>query len=162
MSERSLEELTTVGFGPRVGATLIDTLLLGLITDTVLLWAFGRLYFVDATLAQESSFDEFMLYIFPMLVVIGCWMKYAATPGKALLDLQIVDARTGGQPTVSQWIIRYLGYFVSVLPLGLGLFWVIWDKKNQGWHDKMAKTLVVEQDGFEALNQELNKAVSDA
>jgi len=56
---------------------------------------------------------------------------------------------------LAQWLIRYVGYFVAVLPLGLGILWVAWDKKKQGWHDKMAKTLVVERDPFEGLNDEL-------
>jgi uncharacterized RDD family membrane protein YckC len=44
--------------------------------------------------------------------------------------------------------------------LGLGFLWVIFDKRNQAWHDKMANTLVVHDDEFEALNQELDKAFS--
>jgi uncharacterized RDD family membrane protein YckC len=55
----------------------------------------------------------------------------------------IVDAKTGRKPTMRQWIIRYLGYIVSLLPLGLGYYWVGWDKRKQGWHDKMANTVVV-------------------
>jgi uncharacterized RDD family membrane protein YckC len=36
-------------------------------------------------------------------------------------------------------IVRYLGYFVSSIPFGLGLFWVAFDARKQGWHDKMAR-----------------------
>jgi len=56
----------------------------------------------------------------------------------------IVDAKTGGKPTLKQWIIRYLGYFVSLIPFGLGYFWVAFDKKKQGFHDKLAKTVVIQ------------------
>ena len=59
------------------------------------------------------------------------------------IKAKIVDAKTGEKPTLTQFIIRYLGYFVAVIPLGLGIFWVAWDSKKQGWHDKMAGTLVV-------------------
>jgi uncharacterized RDD family membrane protein YckC len=38
---------------------------------------------------------------------------------------------------------RYLGYFVSTIPFGLGLFWIGWDKRKQGWHDKLAGTVVI-------------------
>jgi uncharacterized RDD family membrane protein YckC len=56
---------------------------------------------------------------------------------------RIVDAKTGGKPTSGQWLIRYVGYFVSSIPFGLGLFWVAFDARKQGWHDKMAGTVVV-------------------
>jgi len=39
--------------------------------------------------------------------------------------------------------LRYLGYYVSTIVLFLGFFWVAWDKKKQGWHDKMARTVVI-------------------
>ena len=45
--------------------------------------------------------------------------------------------------TLTQLVIRYLGYFVSTIPLGLGLLWVGFDRRKQGWHDKMANTVVV-------------------
>jgi uncharacterized RDD family membrane protein YckC len=160
MSESSHYVAEPAGFGTRVGASLFDTFLVALITDTVLLWAFGRMYFIDPMLAEQGTFDDVMLYLFPLVAVIGFWLWCAATPGKLVLDMKIVDASTGGKPTLKQWVIRYLGYFVSALPLGLGFLWVIFDKRNQAWHDKMANTLVVHDDEFEALNQELDKAFS--
>ena len=57
----------------------------------------------------------------------------------------IVDEKTGGKPSLGQLIIRYLGYFVSLVPLGLGYFWVAFDKKKQGFHDKLANTVVVQR-----------------
>jgi uncharacterized RDD family membrane protein YckC len=32
-----------------------------------------------------------------------------------------------------------------MLPLCLGIFWVGWDKRKQGWHDKIAGTLVIKE-----------------
>jgi uncharacterized RDD family membrane protein YckC len=59
----------------------------------------------------------------------------------------IVDARTGGKPSTRQFIIRYLGYYVSMIPLMLGILWVGFDARKQGWHDKMAGTVVVRRKG---------------
>ena len=56
---------------------------------------------------------------------------------------RVVDAGTGKTLSAGQSIGRYLAYFVSALPLGLGLFWVAWDEKKQGWDDKLAGTVVV-------------------
>ena len=58
------------------------------------------------------------------------------------MDCQVVDAKTGNPISYLQAFIRYVGYYVSILSFGLGFLWVIWDKKNQGFHDKIAGTVV--------------------
>lgn len=51
-----------------------------------------------------------------------------------------------GQPaSPAQLVGRYLAYYMSMRPLGLGLIWVVFDKRKQGWHDKLAGTVVVKQ-----------------
>ncbi|MGA7985503.1 MAG: RDD family protein [Burkholderiales bacterium] len=42
--------------------------------------------------------------------------------------------------------IRFLGYFVSIVPLGLGFLWIAFDRKKRGWHDLIAGTVVVYED----------------
>jgi len=56
---------------------------------------------------------------------------------------RVVDARTFQPPGTGQLIIRYLGYFVATVPFCLGLLWVAFDKRKQGWHDKLAGTVVI-------------------
>ena len=60
-----------------------------------------------------------------------------------ITKLTIVDAKTGGKPSATQFIGRYLGYYVSMIPLFLGIIWVGIDKKKQGWHDKLSGTVVI-------------------
>jgi uncharacterized RDD family membrane protein YckC len=69
--------------------------------------------------------------------------KYGATLGKKVMKIKIV--REDGQPmTILTVILReVVGKFVSSVLLCLGYFWVMWDKKKQGWHDKIAKTIVI-------------------
>ena len=90
--------------------------------------------------------DILISYILPAIAVIIFWQYKQATPGKMLFNARIVDAKTGNKPSNGQWIIRYLGYIPSTLVFGLGFLWVALDKKKQGWHDKMAGTVVVYQD----------------
>jgi len=54
-----------------------------------------------------------------------------------------VDAQTGATPSAKQLVGRYFAYLVSTLPLCLGLLWIAVDKRKQGWHDKLAGTVVV-------------------
>jgi uncharacterized RDD family membrane protein YckC len=72
-------------------------------------------------------------------------LYFAGTPGKRLMRLKVLDGKTGNKLTVMQSIIRYIGYIPSILVFGIGLFWVAFDAKKQGWHDKMAKSVVVRE-----------------
>jgi uncharacterized RDD family membrane protein YckC len=60
-----------------------------------------------------------------------------------IMKLKIIDAHSGGPASTGQLIGRYLGYYVATIPLALGLVWVAFDERKQGWHDKLAGTLVV-------------------
>ena len=78
------------------------------------------------------------------------WWAKQATPGKLLIGAQIVDEKTGGKPSTAQLVGRYLGYYVSIIPLFLGIIWVAFDTRKQGWHDKLAGTVVVRKTGSDA------------
>jgi uncharacterized RDD family membrane protein YckC len=52
---------------------------------------------------------------------------------------------------VIECIGQYFGYFVSILPLMLGFIWVGIDKKKQGFHDKLAGTVVIREWSKEAV-----------
>jgi len=97
-------------------------------------------------------------HIFPFLIVVSFWVKYAATPGKMLFDCEVVDAETGKKMTVKQSVIRYASYFVSTVSFGLGFLWIVWDERKQGLHDKIAKTVVVIRDDSQIPLEELEKS----
>ena len=77
------------------------------------------------------------------MAIILFWIYKSATPGKMVIDAIIVDADTLGPPSKFQLFVRYLGYYVSIFPFCLGLFWVAWDQRKQGFHDKLANTVVI-------------------
>ena len=68
--------------------------------------------------------------------------------------LTIVDADTGGKPSNGQFIIRYIGYYLAILPLFLGIIWVGIDKRKQGLHDKLAGTVVLRNTQLEPVKFE--------
>lgn len=166
-------ELEYVGFWARVGASLVDTVLALLVLVPLLGLVFGKAAFdltgpdltkldlrgtdlpssalgtlalggpaIHESLLMRS--EHFLLeWLLPALAVIAFWMARQATPGKMLISARIVSAHTGGKPSAAQAIVRYLGYFVSTIPFCLGLIWVGLDRRKQGWHDKLAGTVVV-------------------
>lgn len=135
-------ELEYVGFWARVGAALIDTILFGIICVPLLLWIYGDDYWMSEDLIKGPA-DLIINLVLPAIAIVIFWIYRQATPGKMAISARIVDAKTGGKPTTGQLIGRYLGYYVSSIPLFLGLIWVAFDPRKQGWHDKLAGTVVV-------------------
>ena len=135
-------ELEYVGFWPRVGAALIDTVLVALICLPLLTAAYGWHYWSSDTLVKGPA-DLLINWVLPAIAVLLFWIYRQATPGKMAISAQIVDAASGGKPSTRQLVVRYLGYYVSIIPLFMGLFWVAYDRRKQGWHDKLAGTVVV-------------------
>ena len=138
MEEREFEY---VGFWVRVGATLIDSILLLVVTMPFLLAFYGLAYLDSDNI--EGPADFILSYVFPIVAVILFWYFKQATPGKMAVHAKIVDAKTGGAPSVGQCIGRYFAYILSAIPLCLGYIWVAFDPKKQAWHDKLAGTVVV-------------------
>ena len=143
--EPAAGNLEYVGFWKRLIAFLIDVFILTVITVPLLLAIYGRSYI---KLAQEGGgiagvWDFLIQYVLPTIAVIVFWRYRGATPGKMAISAKIVDAKTGGPASTGRLVVRYFAYLVSMLPLFLGFVWIAIDKRKQGFHDKIAGTLVV-------------------
>jgi uncharacterized RDD family membrane protein YckC len=140
-----VEDPNYAGFWIRTGAAILDSVLILIVIGPLLTAIYGSDYWLSPP--DRLSFWHFLLnYILPAFAIILFWIYRSATPGKMLLKLRIIDAKTGGKPTNGQLLARYLGYYVSTLPLMLGIIWVGVDKRKQGWHDKLAGTLVIREE----------------
>ena len=129
------------GFWIRLGASIIDNIII-----MVALVPIGMLMGWNSMYSSEvTSTADWLWQILMAAFCVFCWVRFAGTPGKRLLRLKVLDERTGENVTVGQGIIRYIGYFPAILVLFIGLIWVAFDPKKQGWHDKMAKTVVVRE-----------------
>lgn len=142
----SSEELEYAGFWIRVWACLIDTVLLCVLLFPLLTAVYGTEYWVSTDLIH-GPMDFLISWVMPAAVVLVFWISRQATPGKMAISARIVDAKTGQNASTAQLVGRYLGYFVATIPLGLGLIWVGLDARKQGWHDKLAGTVVVRKKG---------------
>lgn len=144
MESSVASRLKYAGFWVRAWATIIDSLLMALIIGPLLLAIYGREYLNSEAIFAGPA-DFLLQVVVPAIAVITFWIYKSATPGKIAIRATIVDARTGKAPSTGQLIGRYLGYYVSVIPLGLGIIWVAFDAKKQGFHDKLAGTVVVRE-----------------
>jgi uncharacterized RDD family membrane protein YckC len=128
------------GFWQRAAAWLIDSLIAVVILVPVMVVVFGMR---EVSLDPAEHSWDLLAFVAIAVVVIGFWRYCGATPGKIALGVKIVDAATGGPPSLGRLALRFLGYFVSAFPLYLGFFWAAIDRRKQGWHDKIARTIVI-------------------
>ena len=141
----NINALKYAGFWIRLRAYVIDSILAVLLIFSTL----AAIYYF--TLFQGSYTDlldgvllgEMVGWVAPAIITIAFWVFKQATPGKMLLGIKVIDAKSGGPPSLAQCIGRYFAYFLSLTPLAIGFFWVAFDGRKQGWHDKLSGTLVV-------------------
>jgi uncharacterized RDD family membrane protein YckC len=83
-------------------------------------------------------------WFLPALALYGAllWKLRGATIGGIIFGLKVV--RLDSRP--SEWVtvvVRALACFFSLIVIGLGFIWIAFDPEKQGWHDKIAGTVVV-------------------
>jgi uncharacterized RDD family membrane protein YckC len=144
-----------VGFWARFLAMFIDNILVTIVLAVVLVAVFGEDFIAMVMTAPDSSAEMMgaaaqgaagsllVQLLLPAILIVGFWIWKSATPGKMVISAKIVDAKTLGVPGTGQLIVRYIGYFISAFVLCIGFLWVAFDKRKQGWHDKIAGTLVI-------------------
>jgi uncharacterized RDD family membrane protein YckC len=136
-------DIKYAGFWLRFGAFLIDSLILSVVIVIILLAIFGTRYLELEAKGETLWADILFQGVLPAVAAILFWRYRGATPGKMLLSAKIVDADTLGPPSTGKLIGRYFAYLVSMFPMCLGFLWIAFDKRKQGWHDKLAGTVVV-------------------
>ena len=76
------------GFWPRVGASLIDTVIIGAITYPILISVYGWVYFDNEALVKGFT-DLVFGWIFPVVAILGFWLYRQATPGKMAISAKL-------------------------------------------------------------------------
>ena len=117
----------------RLYALTIDLGLLMMIIYTVAPRAGGAIF------SNESVAPNLVFLLGYFILPTIIWGR---TPGKWVAGIVVVDSdgRTPGPAAIPREMI---GKLVSFLAAGIGIIWLIFDPKRQGWHDKIAGTYVV-------------------
>lgn len=126
---REPPERARAGFGTRLGASLLDGLVLGLVGGLLVVALQG----VGFALAWIGALVYFVL------------LEGGArgqTLGKRGVGITVTDAESGHAIGHGRATVRYLTRILSALPLFLGYLWMLWDPRRQTWHDKLAGTVV--------------------
>ena len=161
LKARKMDGPELIGFWSRLGAHVIDNLILG-----IPFW----LLLLPLQTAPESP-AAFVaiggIVVLPLLYFIFLVGKFGGTPGKRLLHYKVVDKKNAAPVTYARAAARFfskLGFLVlggliytlivfvsesTLLAIILFLLpnitylWIAWDEKKQGLHDHLAGTLVI-------------------
>lgn len=135
-------DMEYVGFWPRVGASILDTIVVLVITLPLLSLIYGSAYWTSDKFIMGPA-DFLISWVLPAVAFVWLWVKTGQTPGKMAIGAKIVDAETGQNISVGKAIGRYLSYFISAIAFCIGYIWVGFDPKKKGWHDHIAGTVVI-------------------
>jgi uncharacterized RDD family membrane protein YckC len=120
------------GFWQRFGAALLDGIMLGIVNGIL------------------TSVLKGVGYALALLISVAYFSYFEGGPsgqtvGKRALGIRVIDFDNGGPLGYGRGAIRWIGRYLSAIPLGLGYFWMLWDPQKQCWHDKLANDVVVPQ-----------------
>ncbi|KFL37508.1 RDD family protein [Arenimonas donghaensis] len=147
-----LDAVVDAGFIRRLGAYLIDSMLLGSIFYVVFLIGMVALAIVATNnLENEETFLVGMVVVYLIYPVMSLAYyagmessKLQATVGKLALGIKVVD-RQGRRLGFGRAAGRWAGSIVSYLILYIGFFMAGWTRRKQALHDLMAGTFVVDK-----------------
>jgi uncharacterized RDD family membrane protein YckC len=138
------------GFVTRMVAFIIDRTIVSIILFMIVgsvqwvanAFKINLLLFTEGTPWQLSLAVTSGLYLlFSILYDTGFWMLAGQTPGKRVIGVRVV--RTDGKRLkFGNALRREIGYVISAI-LFLGYLWILFDNRRQGFHDKLAGTMVV-------------------
>jgi uncharacterized RDD family membrane protein YckC len=156
------------GFWTRFAALIIDGIVTGLfaIPAYIALWtgpteiegcSLDESGDIDPTGTVENGLCEVpapttwaIFGVLVALAIVAAIVYYAKleggsgqTLGKRALGIRVVDSRTGGSIGTGRGVGRYFARILSALVCYLGYLWMLWDREQQCWHDKLVNSYVV-------------------
>lgn len=148
-------QVRPAGFFSRAIAFLIDlvilsfsaTLIVFMVNEIIIFFGLTDLVnrlalsIQSRTIATRISIS-ILYYIYSLIYFALFWTLIGSTPGKILLGLRIL--RTNGKKmTFFHSLVRAFSYYISAIVFFLGFIWIIFDKRRQALHDKIAGTIVI-------------------
>lgn len=149
------------GHGARLGAYILDAILVGIVVSVLLLvvmipligalaGAVGSDGEVDSgdlgALGASAGFfivGVVVIGVFSLLYFPFFWARGGATPGMKAAGIRVVNDRDGSRIGWGAALLRLVGFWVSGAVFYLGFIWILIDSRRRGWHDLLAGTCVI-------------------
>ena len=136
------EGLALAPIKKRAMAFFIDEMLLSFLLIIAMSDSFSNAKTVEAMINLTNS------YLFEYLLMKIAYqtffvMQYGATLGKIAMKIRVIEIATLQNPTLVCSFNRAVFRVISEMLFYIGFLWGMMDPARQTWHDKTAKTLVV-------------------
>jgi uncharacterized RDD family membrane protein YckC len=118
------------GFWRRLGGAIVDGIILGIVGIVL-----------GAALKGAGSALAILVGLAYFTLFVGG--RRGQTPGMSAVGIRVISFDGSGSIGYGRAFIRWIGGYVSAIVLFVGFLWMLWDKENQCWHDKLASDVVV-------------------
>jgi len=142
-SNNSLDNATVPGLIRRLAAMFYDLWLL------FALWLLGSTadtFIRQALYADSNTGNPLLLQIYlalvPFVFFAWFWTHGGQTLGMRSWRIKVLD-KQGNALTLQLALKRLLWACISLLPLGMGYVWMLFDRDQLAWHDHLSGTRLV-------------------
>ncbi|MGC8474525.1 MAG: RDD family protein [Candidatus Dormibacteria bacterium] len=118
------------GFWARAGALWLDSV--ALVAGNAAL-----------SIPADGAHLGILLWLSPVAYFTGFWGSAGRTPGMWIAGVRVVREEDGGRLGFRRSLLRLAGYLVDMTTVGAGFLWAAVDRRRQGWHDKIAGSVVL-------------------
>ncbi|PAF41411.1 RDD family protein [Helicobacter sp. 11S02596-1] len=137
------ENLNIPPFSHRVGAFLVDILLVG-----CLVWVLCDYFFLKkATTIEAKIFfiQKFIFFIFIFIFLYDFFFLYflGASLGKIIFKMKIISILSLDKPSLKMALVRCFIKTLEIMACFLPFIFTIKDKFLRTFHDKLPKTIVI-------------------
>jgi uncharacterized RDD family membrane protein YckC len=156
--------ILVAGFGRRLITALYDALIIaiaGFFLTLILDIALLVLGLMDTGESEGFAIlTTICLVAWSMIYYVGFWATSGQTLGKLIGGIKVISAEDSSV-SLGQAVLRYLGYVVSAAVISVGFLWIAFDTRRQGWHDKIARTYLIDSDARFSKTEVLEFVPSD-
>jgi len=137
------EDMSLATTRKRAFAFFIDEILLSVLLLVALWESFSQTQNTEEIINLTNSF---VLEYMALKIVYQTFfiMQYGATIGKIVMKIRVVEIKTLQNPNVIVSLNRAIFRVLSEMLFYLGFLWGMLDPSRQTWHDKTARTLVID------------------
>lgn len=102
----------------------------------------GLLVFANGNQVIRLPILPILLPLVTFIFFVQFWRTNGQTLGMQTWRIKIIDQQ-GGKVSFKQCLMRFAGAALSWFCLGLGYWWILWDKEERAWHDRLSGTRIV-------------------
>jgi len=137
------ENITLASIKKRAFAYTIDEILISVLFMIIY---FGQIPKDASYIETINLLNGLFSYIILLKIIYQTFFvwAYGATPGKMLMKIRVISTIDLGNPNILYSLNRALIRIVSESLFYIGFLWALTNPKRETWHDKVARTLVVD------------------